>query len=62
MKKYIIPAIMIVETSEDLMQGIHNTSGSGTQLGNNGLFDDLEDGLDNTFKSKDLWDDEDEAR
>ena len=61
MKKYIIPETMVIVPKESLMQGLHNQSASGGQLNNGGFFDDMDDGLDNTFKSKRLWDEE-EAR
>lgn len=61
MKKYIIPEIMVVEPKGEIMIDIHNASGDGKMLGNDTFFDDLDDGMDNTFKTKRLWDDE-EAR
>lgn len=61
MRKYIIPGTMIIVPKEDLMQGLYNESAGGEQLNNGGFFDDLDDGMDNTFKTKRLWDD-DEAR
>lgn len=61
MKKYIIPEIMVIVADEAIMEGLHQSEGSGTQLNNSGFFDDLDDGMDNTFKTKRLWDD-DEAR
>ena len=61
MKKYIIPESMVVEPKGEIMIDIHNASGDGNMLGNDTFFDDLDDGMDNTFKTKRLWDD-DEAR
>ena len=61
MKKYIIPEIMVVEPKGEIMTDIHNASGDDNMLGNDTFFDDLDDGMDNTFKTKRLWDD-DEAR
>ena len=52
---------MIIVPKEDLMQGLYNESAGGEQLNYGGFFDDLDDGMDNTFKTKRLWDD-DEAR
>lgn len=64
MKKYIIPETMVVVTDEELMQiGIHESLAGGGQLSNDGLFDDMDDGLDNTFqKTYHVWDEEEEAR
>ena len=64
MKKYIIPETMVVVTDEELMQiGIHESLAGGGQLNNEGLFDDMDDGLDNTFqKAYHVWDEEEEAR
>ncbi len=61
MKKYIIPQTIVVVADGSFMEmSIHNELGNG-QLNNGGFFDDLDDGMDNTFKTKRLWD-EDEAR
>ncbi len=63
MRKYIEPEIMIVTTDEEILQGLHQSVGSGTQLGNEGLFDDMDDELDNSFNQSDLWEEEEnEAR
>ena len=62
MKKYIIPETLVVVPIEDLLQGLYNESGSGDQLSNGGLYDDMDDSMDVTFKHKShIWD-EDEAR
>lgn len=62
MKKYIIPETMLIVITGDMMVDLYDQSGSGDQLGNGGFFDDLDDELENSFKSKKLWDDENEAR
>ena len=64
MKKYIIPETMVVVTDEELMQtGIHESLAGGGQLSNDGLFDDMDDSMDITFKHKShVWDEEQEAR
>lgn len=63
MKKYIIPETLVVVPIEDILQGVHNESGSGDQLSNGALFDDMDDNMDITFKHKShIWDEEKEAR
>ncbi len=61
MKKYIIPAIMVVEAKEPFMLGKNSVEGNGQMLGNDSFFDDMDDDLDNNTKTKRLWDDN-EAR
>ena len=51
MKKYIQPAVKQTALEEDLMMKISNTMGDEGQFINEGLFDDLDDELDDDLKA-----------
>ena len=51
MKKYIQPAVKQTALEEDLMIKISNTMGDEGQFINEGLFDDLDDELDDDLKA-----------